>query len=290
MVHNFYNGLSEDLRNGLTHLNDGLVNGLFGTEETPNVLDVDVLNFIRIAGITNGIHFIALNNLVRKLKFYNIWKKCKMIYPIIGGTALTHKYSLINPLDTSAYLTFNGTWTHASTGIKPDNSVNSFANSNNLISAVLTLNSTHMSYYSRTQNLQAGAELGVNAFAPTQSFQMGLNYSGIGKFAEMYNQTAGSGRVVLANTNTLGFQLASRISGTDFRLYFNGFQVGATSTGTPVGTLSGANLQINGSNGATNHSTKECAFVSVGDGLTQEEALIYYNIVQQYQKILNRAV
>lgn len=288
MYHNYYNGLSEDLRNGLNSSLDGSVNGIYGTETSPVILDIDVVNFISIVGIKNGIQIIALNNLARGLKHIGVWERCTVIYPFIGSDATTHGKNLKNP--NIFNITFNGTWTHAETGAKPNTSASSFATSGLTPSVDLVLNDTHMSYYSRTQNTETGCEIGVNSFDASKSFQMGLNYNGVGKFAELYNQTAGSGRIVLSNTNTLGLQLASRTSGTDFRLYFNGIQVGATSTGGTIGTLSTGSLEINGSNGANNHSNKECAFVSIGKGISQEQAASMYKIVQKYQALLRRAV
>ena len=50
------------------------------------------------------------------------------MYPMLGGNAAGHKFNALNPLDTNgAYrLTFNGGWTHSSSGATP-NGTNAYA-------------------------------------------------------------------------------------------------------------------------------------------------------------------
>jgi len=70
----------------------------------------------------------AVNQWVVDSKAANIWTKFKAIYPMVGGTATSHKFNLKNPLDTNAAfrLAFNGGWTHSSNGALP-NGTNAYA-------------------------------------------------------------------------------------------------------------------------------------------------------------------
>jgi hypothetical protein len=64
--------------------------------------DPDAIAFIAAAGITDLVQKAAITTLVLQLKSDAIWSKFQAIYPLVGGTAFTHKFNLINPLDTNA--------------------------------------------------------------------------------------------------------------------------------------------------------------------------------------------
>jgi len=87
-----------------------------------NAVDADAQAFISAAGITDLTQAAAINTLVNDLKTYGIWTKMKAIYPFVGGSATSHKFNLKDPrdLDAAFRLVFNGGWTHASTGAKPN--------------------------------------------------------------------------------------------------------------------------------------------------------------------------
>ena len=91
-------------------------------------LDVDAQAFITATGITDATQITAVNNLVLGLKGNNIWTKMKAIYPMVGGTATTHKFNLKNPLDTDAAfrLVFSGGWTHSANGALPNGTQETF--------------------------------------------------------------------------------------------------------------------------------------------------------------------
>ena len=80
--------------------------------------DADAQLFITATGIT-GTNATATNQLVVDLKAANIWSKMKCVYPLVGGTATSHKFNLLNPVDSNAAyrLVFAGGVTHSSTGV-----------------------------------------------------------------------------------------------------------------------------------------------------------------------------
>ena len=84
--------------------------------------DPDAQAFITAAAITDPTQQAAINTLVLDLKGYSIWSKFKAIYPIVGGTASSHKYNLKDPrdLDAAFRLTFATGWTHSANGMLPN--------------------------------------------------------------------------------------------------------------------------------------------------------------------------
>ena len=94
-------------------------------------LDPDAAAFLSAAGISNQVQSNAINNLVLDLKEEALWTMMDAIYPVIGGTAASHKLNLKDPrdLDAAFRLSFNGSWTHNSSGMKAASvSSNNYAN------------------------------------------------------------------------------------------------------------------------------------------------------------------
>jgi hypothetical protein len=89
---------------------------------TQTVSDADAQAFVTAADIQDQVQANAINTLVISLKADGLWTKMKAIYPIVGGTASSHKYNLKDPrdLDAAFRLSFASGWTHASsTGMLP---------------------------------------------------------------------------------------------------------------------------------------------------------------------------
>jgi len=70
----------------------------------------------------------AVNTLVIALKANGLWSRLYAIYPIVGGTADSHKWNLKNPANTDAAkrLVWFGGWAHGITGATP-NGTNAYA-------------------------------------------------------------------------------------------------------------------------------------------------------------------
>lgn len=255
------------------------------TEGVRGYADSDAAAFIVAAGITNETEKFAINNLVIDLKQYGIWNQLKAIYPMVGGTATTHKWNLRFPFDTDGAfrLVFVGGWTHSSTGATP-NGTNAFASTYyNPFNIGLT-SSVSLSYYSRTQII-------------ANQIEMGITQSTSGHYLSFYN-TNGARAINNATTNlfvnynnTRGFLIGQRTDGTTLKYYKDGL---LTETLT---VNAGARPQFNillGSSGFQNtpntYSSKECAFASIGDSLTDTQAADFYTIVQTFQTVLGRNV
>lgn len=80
--------------------------------------DADADAFIDATGITDTDQKNAICTLVSDLKNNSLYAKMFAVYPIIGGTADTHKYNLIDPQDTDAAfrITWIGSVIHLATG------------------------------------------------------------------------------------------------------------------------------------------------------------------------------
>jgi hypothetical protein len=82
-------------------------------------VDSDAQAFITAAGITDPTQQTAINTLVVGLKADSLWTSMYAIYPFVGGTASSHKWTLKDPrdLDVANRLLFNGGITHSSNGM-----------------------------------------------------------------------------------------------------------------------------------------------------------------------------
>ena len=85
---------------------------------TPIVSDTDAQAFVTAAGLTSSTQASAINTLVTSLKSAGIWTKMKAIYPMVGGSAASHKFNLKDPkdLDGSYRISFVNGWVHSSSG------------------------------------------------------------------------------------------------------------------------------------------------------------------------------
>ena len=123
--------------------------------------DADAQAFINAAGLTSTTQMNAVNTLVLDLKAQSLWSKMYAVYPMVGGTATTHKFNLMNPADTDAAyrLSFSGTVTHSSGGTMPGANAAAIT----FLSGNTTFSKTdgHLSYYSRTNTKLEQIHYGV---------------------------------------------------------------------------------------------------------------------------------
>lgn len=252
--------------------------------------DPDAQAFITAAAISDTSQQVAINNLVLSLKSYGVWSKMKAIYPMVGGSAASHKWNLKDPQDTNAAfrLVFSGGWTHSATGAKP-NGANAYADTFLTPSTSILQNSSHISYYSRTQSIGTEIEIGSAT---------GLNAGDAGTLIEVrtsgttyYRVSSGTNYISFNDSDSRAFYIANRTASNVVNGWRNSTKAitGATaSTGLSTRTfwLGALNSQTLGQF----YSIKECAFASIGDGLTDAEAANFYTAVQAYQTTLGRSV
>jgi len=243
--------------------------------------------FINNGGITDATQISAVNTLVTTLKTAGVWSKMKAVYPMVGGTVLSHKFNLVNPVDTDAAyrLVFNGGWVHSATGALPNGS-NAYADTKLIPLNNIAIGSIHSSYYSRTNVERTSIEIGTWQGAGYHYTNLQLRNIGNISLATI-QQTTGT-YPYFTDTNSLGLYIGSRIS-SSINIYKNG-SLRSTTTWGATGN-SDISFYIGNTHGNTQYySNRECAFASIGDGLTDAEVLAYYNAVQAFQTTLNRQV
>lgn len=257
--------------------------------------DADALAFVNAASISNDTQKLAINTLVTDLKGYGVWAKMRAIYPFVGGTSSTHKWNLKDPrdLDVAFRLVFSGGWTHSSTGALP-NGTNAFADTFLTPNTSLTQNSTHVSYYSRTNiTSNTGVEFGSWHTSYAYGIEFAIYRNTVNKTYCVINTGGGTATILAAATTpTTGFYIGNRTASNNGSMFKNNTKI-ATNTNSVTATLSGFKLYLGASNDfgtASAFSNKQCAFASIGDGLTDTESANLYTAVQAYQTILNRAV
>jgi hypothetical protein len=244
--------------------------------------DPDAQAYFTATGLTGATNLNAVNQFVLDTKAAGIWTKMKAIYLFVGGTAALHKWNLKDPrdLDAAYRLVFFGGMTHSSNGILfggVNGYGNTFLNDN-----VINL-SGHTSFYSRTLTVGLAIEMGVwGNTLPIFQNRVAANIF-FGNNALAYTTTA----------DARGFWLGTKRSNIDRECYRNGVSE-ASSTATDSNTSFGLPYYIGARN--NNNTTidfptsKECAFASIGDGLTDTDAANLYTAVQAFNTTLARQV
>ena len=247
--------------------------------------DADALAFLAAAGITDATITSAICTLVSTMKSDGTWAKMSAIYPMVGGTATTHKFNLKNPADTNAAfrLSFVGGITHSANGVA-FNGTNSYANTFLAPSTGLTLNSHSFGIYSRTNSINGNRIYGANNGVQVLQQNIVLPSLTQGAF--------GSGNSSFAySINTTSFFVATRTSNVDFKAFRAGVLLG--SSAISMTSLPNFNFYFgarNDSGTAAFFSNHQIAFAFLGSGLTDGEAAALYTSVQAFQTTLSRQV
>jgi hypothetical protein len=153
-------------------------------------LDPDAEAFLTAAGITDATITDAINTFVLSLKSDGIWTKMKAIYPLVGGTAATHKFNLKDPrdLDAAFRLTFFGGITHSANGIQ-GNGTNGYADTY-LLRSVIGQNSLAFAAYSRTNQTRTEYDFGAFTATPSTTGSHFLSKISTGTAVRNQNSTA----------------------------------------------------------------------------------------------------
>jgi hypothetical protein len=223
----------------------------------------------------------AVNTLVVALKADGIWDKMKAIYPMVGASAAACAQNLKSSSFTG---TFTAGWTFASTGAKP-NGTSAFMDTTLIANNILLVNSNHISFYSRTNIDGQFCDIGANFPGATAEISI---YPRINNL--FYIANGSQNYKTIANTSSFGLYINTRTTNTIIKAYKNGNLVinSTNPTGqTTVPFFIGAiRTQVTG----IAFSNRECAFSTIGDGLTDTEAANFYTDIQAFQTTLNRQV
>jgi hypothetical protein len=275
-----------------------------GTAVVPT--DADAQLFITATGIS-GTNATATNQLVIDLKAANIWTKMKAIYPMVGGTATTCKFNLKDSRDLNAAyrLTFFGGGTFSSNGYQ-SNGTNSYADTFLIPSTAFANTNNHLSFYSRTSANVGITDMGAywtNSPATNPSTYTAVYSFGVGRSIDTnavgYLSNDDTNRIQYTQTNASGMFVLSRTANNSLKMYQNNIlkQTNTVVASSVFNTLpqnsifiGATNYRDSGTVSVLQYSAKQCAFASIGDGLTDAEALALYNAVNAFQVSLARNV
>ena len=201
------------------------------------------------------------------------------------------KFNLVNPQDSDAAfrLAFSGGWTYSTNGAQP-NGTNGYADTKLGQTAAGMFSNSHLSFYSRT-----------NSTTATSQVEMGVGATAAGTFTNLLMRldtstnyvggSIGSRNALSTAANSIGHVIVNALSASA-KAYKNGSLV-ATDTSTQTGSLNTLPIYIgcqNNNSVPNSYTTRQAAFASIGDGLTDAEAALLYSLVQQFQTDLTRQV
>lgn len=230
---------------------------------------------------------VATDDLVTNLKSFSLWSKMSVLYPMVGGSPASTAQNLKSSSFTG---TFNGGWSFANTGITP-NGASGYMDTGFNTNVQLVYSNSHLSFYSRTNSAASYTNTDIgNDTAPSSYFRLRLLEPTNTGWALITTVPtwANSSSV----TDSLGFYLGSRTSSTKL-IFQKNSTILATSTVSETTALPNNITYIGAlnSNGSpTNYSIRQCAFASIGVGLTDTESSNFYACVQGFQTTLNRQI
>jgi hypothetical protein len=234
---------------------------------------------ITAGGSLSNTEKVAINQLVLDMKSAGIWTAMKAIYPMVGASAAACAQNLKSSSFTGV---FSGGWTYSANGITGNGS-NTSLNTNVIPANNLLLNSTHISIYSRTDVNEQKADLDAGDL---NKLRFLLRFDNLVYYS--MHSLGYTGQI--ANTNSTGFYVGSRTATTQ-KLFKNNTAI--LSAGAGTGTLSSLNVYIGSINNnplAALFSSRNYAFASIGDGLTDTQSSDFYTAVQAFQTSLGRQV
>lgn len=244
--------------------------------------DADALAFFNrvttAGGSLSNTEKIAVNQLVLDMKSYGIWTKMKAIYPMVGASAAACSQNLKSSSFTG---TFTATgWTFASTGVK-GNGTSAYMDTTCIPNVSLNQDSQHLCYYSRNNFDNSLISCGGTPY------HQNLYIAG-----DFYGILSSSSFTAISISTTKGMSLISRTSsGGGTTSYWNNTNIG--NDGIVSSGQYNYSLYLNARNSTNTgvlFSSNECAFASIGDGLTNTEASNLYTAVQAFQTTLSRQV
>jgi hypothetical protein len=244
--------------------------------------DADVTAFLTATGITDNTIVSAITDLVSDLKTNYLWNKISAIYPMVGGTATTHKFNLKDSrdLDIAHRMVFNGGWTHSSLGAISNGS-NAYGDTKLNGQFEQTAYNEHLAVY--IQDVISNGVIGASSNPTDQILQLG------GTLYSSLSGGNGNGTVTADN----GLYLCTRIDETQSDTYING-----VSSLNYVGGITGlGNKNINYYIACRNdegtpsfYGANTFSFVSIGKGFDATDQATYYTIIQNFQTALGRNV
>jgi len=204
------------------------------------------------------------------------------------------KYNLkdARDLDAAFRLTWSGGWTYSATGATP-NGTNGYANTNLNPKTSLTFANTHISVYSRTNIGVIANDIGVSdggvTFLPI--YAMAIRF--VNNTAQYDAYDFNTHRLTPTNSDSTGLFIGNVLNSTNQKIYKNNSILSSNTLSQTELNLPNYNIYLatrNDANTPSTYTSRQYAFSSIGDGLTDTEAQLLNQIVEKYQVALSRGV
>ena len=198
---------------------------------------------------------------------------------MIGGTASSTKWNLINPQNTDAAfrLTFYGAPAFSAAGVLFPTS-SDYANTH-LADSLTVFDNNAISYYSDTQNSTNGFDMGCsNVTIPYNAFAI---YNAIDSSVWFglldYEPTPAVTKGLFMNSATA----------TDVKRFDNGMAT-VRRGAPPTSFYTNLPIWLGSVPGVTYAGQRVCSLATIGYGLSDAQVLTFYHIVQQFENTLGR--
>ena len=221
---------------------------------------------------------------------YGLWSKLYSFYPLLGGNS-SGGQSVNGKTPGTRNITWNGGLTFSTNGVVSNGSTG-YGNTNCNPSSIGTLDSFHMSFYSRTDQQVDLSQFDMGVLEPSAQRTQFNSRSTSDDMRGCVNTTT---QGIFSNTNSSGLFTITRRSSTDTEFYRNSTSVGnssTTSTARPNGGIFLAARQWLSVSPPIQESptTRQYAFVTIGTTLTDSEVSNLYTTIQNFQTTLGRQV
>jgi hypothetical protein len=227
----------------------------------------------------------ATNTLVVTMKADGTWTPMKAVYPMVGASAAACAQNLKSSSFTGSFSTG---WTFASTGVTPNGTSAYMDTTLNPSVSISSNQSESLSFYSRTIGGSNASRMSMGGFEGSSDTSLLIKWTDGKAYSNINESTYNT---FYTNADTHGFYLANRNATNTEQGWKNGVkQIQASNTPQ---SLTNRTLYL----GAFNNigtplyfDNKQCAFASIGEGLTDTQASNFYTAVQAFQTTLSRNV
>jgi hypothetical protein len=257
----------------IAFFNSLAADGVTLTATQKNAINRLVLNYKGKGNLNNSI---------------DLWAVSSCIYPYIGNSATAHKYNLKNPQNTNGAhrITFSGGWTHNSNGIT-GNAVNTFGNTH-FKPNDLAQNSNRLFAYVRTDT--GGTSFESIGGASNAAFTNGLAFD-TRKSTNSHAPYSNTAFTAVSNPNRTGLIGVNRIVSGSFKVFRNGLSLYSVTAASATPFFQNMYVGAQNNSGSFfNPTGQNLAFEVFGDGLSDANSLLEYQIIQQFQTDLGRNI
>jgi hypothetical protein len=255
----------------------------------PIVSDADAQAFLNAAVIEDLTQANAINTLVIDLKSNGIWSKSYALYPIVGGTATTHKFNLKDPrdLDAAFRLNFFGGVTHSATGMQ-GNGTNGYADTFfNPTTQGVNIDNYGVGCNSLTDSSALVVDMGGRQLLAVGATQMLIRYSGNTYQFRINNNNVGTLTSTGATTSIGNFGI-NRLNSSQLRSTRNGT---TTVFSQASGTLQNAStflMALSTTGTASSFSSRQYTFFRIHQGLSDSEEATFQTLITNFNTALGR--